>query len=92
MGCEDIWIGPQCKALGPILTIPSSPIGRILDNSAGTHLGPPYKVALSTGCITRRALYTDSLSFVGELALFTSFKLVFISFKLVFTSFKLVVY
>jgi hypothetical protein len=32
VGCEEIWIGPQCKALGPIVTIPSNPIGRNLDD------------------------------------------------------------
>jgi hypothetical protein len=32
VGCEDIWDRPQCKALGLILTIPSNPIGRILDD------------------------------------------------------------
>jgi hypothetical protein len=32
VGCEGIWIGPQCKALGPIITIPNNPIGRNLDN------------------------------------------------------------
>jgi hypothetical protein len=43
VGCEEIWVGSQCKALGSILTNPSNPIGR---NLAGTHLGPACKVAL----------------------------------------------
>jgi bifunctional N-acetylglucosamine-1-phosphate-uridyltransferase/glucosamine-1-phosphate-acetyltransferase GlmU-like protein len=30
--CKEIWVGPQCKALGPILTIPSNSIGRNLDD------------------------------------------------------------
>jgi hypothetical protein len=40
VGCEDIWVGPQCKALGPILTIPSNPIGRILDDLGRHPFGP----------------------------------------------------
>jgi hypothetical protein len=46
VGCEEISVGPQCKALGPTLTIPSNPI-RNLDDLGGTHLGPPCKVALT---------------------------------------------
>ena len=33
MECEEIWVGPQCKA------IPSNPIGN-LDNLGLHHLGP----------------------------------------------------
>jgi hypothetical protein len=40
MGCEEIWIGPQCKALGFILTIPSNPIGRNLDDLERHPFGP----------------------------------------------------
>jgi hypothetical protein len=40
MGCEEIWVGPQCKAFGPILTIPSNPIGRDLDNLSWNPFGP----------------------------------------------------
>jgi hypothetical protein len=40
VGCEDIWVGPQCTALGPILTIPSNPIDRILDDLGQHPFGP----------------------------------------------------
>jgi hypothetical protein len=40
VGCEEIWVGPQYKALGPILTIPSNPIGRNLDNLGWHPIGP----------------------------------------------------
>jgi hypothetical protein len=40
VGCEEIWVGPQCKALGPILTIMSNPIGRNLDNLGRHPFGP----------------------------------------------------
>jgi hypothetical protein len=40
VGCEEIWVGPQYKALGPILTIPSNPIGRNLDNLGWRPFGP----------------------------------------------------
>jgi hypothetical protein len=40
VGCEEIWVGLQCKALGPILTIPSNPIGRNLDDLGRHPFGP----------------------------------------------------
>jgi hypothetical protein len=30
--CEEIWVRPQCKALGPVLTTLKNPIGRNLDD------------------------------------------------------------
>jgi hypothetical protein len=42
VGCEEIWVGPQYTTLGPIFIIPSSPIGRNLDD-----LDPPCKVLFS---------------------------------------------
>jgi hypothetical protein len=40
VGCEEIWVGPQCKALGRILTISSTPIGRNLDDLGWHPFGP----------------------------------------------------
>jgi hypothetical protein len=40
VGCEEIWVGPQCKALGPILTIPNNPIDRNLDDLGRHPFGP----------------------------------------------------
>jgi hypothetical protein len=40
VGCKEIWVGPQCKALGSILTIPSNPIGRNLDDLERHPFGP----------------------------------------------------
>jgi hypothetical protein len=40
VGCEEIWIGPQYKALRPILTILSNPISRNLDNLGWHPFGP----------------------------------------------------
>jgi hypothetical protein len=39
-GIEEIWVGPQCKALGPNLTTLSNPIGRNLDDLGRHPFGP----------------------------------------------------
>jgi hypothetical protein len=40
VGYEEIWVGPQCKALGPILTTPSNPIDRNLNDLGWHPFGP----------------------------------------------------
>jgi hypothetical protein len=40
VGCEDIWVGPQYKALGPIFIILSNPIGINLDDLGRHPVGP----------------------------------------------------
>ena len=40
VGCEEIWVGPQCKALVPILTIMSNPIRKNMDNLDWHPFGP----------------------------------------------------
>jgi hypothetical protein len=40
VGCEEFWVGPQCKGIGPILTIPSNPICRNLDDLGQHPFGP----------------------------------------------------
>jgi hypothetical protein len=40
VGCKEIWVGPQCKALQSILTILSGPTGRNLDDLGQHPFGP----------------------------------------------------
>jgi hypothetical protein len=40
VGCEEIWVGPQYKALGPIVIILDNPIGSSLDNLGQHPFGP----------------------------------------------------
>jgi hypothetical protein len=40
VGYKKIWVGSQYKALGPILTIPSNPIGGNLDDLPQHPFGP----------------------------------------------------